>query len=341
LHARTLRERVPALEVAVVADPQPDSRHAAAALGYEVSDDWREVVERPDIDAVLIASATESHAEHALAAAAAGKAVFCEKPIAPGLGDTDVVLDAVAAAGVPLQVGLQRRFDPPVVELRRAVEESRIGRALLLRISARDPEPPPPWYLRFPGGLYIDSAIHDFDTARYVLGEEVGEVTSSGAALFDEPAAAAGDVDTAATLLRFSGGAIGVLDNCRISASGFDQRIEVHGTAGTAATTNMPAPGATVATSEGITRPRNVDFFTHRYAAAYVSQFTSFAAVVRDGVTPLATGADARAAFVLALAAEQSRVANRPVAVADSPERVNGAKDTRAIAGTVSRKGRG
>jgi myo-inositol 2-dehydrogenase / D-chiro-inositol 1-dehydrogenase len=317
LHARTIRERVPELQVTVVSDIHPASRDAAADHGYQTSEDWREVVERPDIDAVLIASATESHPEHVIGTAAAGKAMFCEKPIAATIRETDAALGSVTAAGVPLQVGFQRRFDPPLVELRRAVEDSRIGQPLLLRISARDPEPPPPWYARFPGGLYVDSAIHDLDTARYVLGDEVVEVISFGAARFDDLAAAAGDVDTAGTLLRFSGGAIGLLDNCRVSAGGFDQRVEVHGTTGTAATENMTEQGAIVATSTGSVRPRNVNFFTQRYAEAYARQFTSFAAVVREGAAPAVTGVDARAAFVLALAAERSRTINRPVVVAE------------------------
>jgi myo-inositol 2-dehydrogenase / D-chiro-inositol 1-dehydrogenase len=325
LHARTIRERVPSLDVAVVSDTQASSRDAAAVLGYDVSDDPRAVVERSDIDAVLIASATETHPEHVVAAAAAGKAVFCEKPIAASLTETDAVLHAVAAAHVPLQVGFQRRFDPALVELRQAVGESRIGRPLLLRISARDPEPPPAWYRRFAGGLYVDSAIHDLDTARFALGEEVIEVASFGAALFDDLAAVAGDIDTAGTLVRFASGAIGLLDNCRTSASGFDQRIEVHGTAGTVTTENMTRPGATVAMSTGIARPRNVDFFTQRYAEAYARQFTSFAAVVRDGASPVAAGSDARAALVLALAAEQSRATHLPVIVTDIGGHAEGA----------------
>jgi len=314
LHARTIRERVPSLDIVVVSDTQAGSRAAAAAFGYEVNDDWRAVVQRSDVDAVLVASATEAHPEHVFAAAAAGKAIFCEKPIAMDLAQTDAVLAAVTVAGVPLQVGLQRRFDPALVQLRQAVDDGRIGRPLLLRISARDPEPPPPGYRRFPGGLYVDSAIHDLDTARFLLGD-VEEVASFGAALFDNLADTAGDIDTAATLLRFACGALGVLDNCRISSAGFDQRVEVHGTAGTTATENVGQQGAIVATSAGIARPRNVDFFTERYAEAYARQFISFADVVRVGALPIATGGDARAAFVLALAAEQSRVRKAPVPV--------------------------
>ncbi len=311
LHARTIREHAPALQVCVVADPQLSAREAGEAAGYTTTSDWQQAVERPDIDAVLIASATEMHAEQVIAAAAAGKAIFCEKPIAPALADTDRALDAVARHGVPLQVGFQRRFDPPLTALRDAVTEGAAGTPLLLRISARDPEPPPPWYLRFPGGLYVDSAIHDLDTARFLLGEVVA-ISSRGVALFDQSAVDAGDVDTAVTTLHFASGALGAIDNCRVSAAGFDQRIEVHGTGGTIMTQNMAAQGAVVARRSGITGPRNVDFFTQRYAQAYAAQFRSFADVI-GGAAPAVTGADARAAFLLALAAERSRAENQPV----------------------------
>jgi myo-inositol 2-dehydrogenase / D-chiro-inositol 1-dehydrogenase len=311
LHARTIRDHIPALDVCVVADPQQSARDAGEDAGYTTTPDWQQAVERPDIDGVLIASATEMHAEQVIAAAAAGKAIFCEKPIAPTLADTDRALDAVIGCGAPLQVGFQRRFDPPLTALRDAITEGDAGTPLLLRISARDPEPPPPWYLRFPGGLYIDCAIHDLDTARFLLGEVV-EISSIGAALFDQSAANAGDVDTAVTTLRFASGAIGAIDNCRVSAAGFDQRIEVHGTGGTVMIQNMAAQGAVVARRSGITGPRNVDFFTQRYSQAYAAQFRSFADVV-GGADPAVTGADARAAFLLALAAEQARTKNRPI----------------------------
>ncbi len=314
LHARTIREHVPSLMITGVADPHPDSRERAAAAGYEVYSEWRELVEHPDIVAVLIASATFMHPEQVIAAAALGKAIFCEKPLAAGLDETDAVLDAVRAASVPLQVGLQRRFDPPLVALRSALLDGDVGRPLLLRISARDPEPPPPWYDRFPGGLYIDSAIHDFDTARFLLGD-ISEITSFGAVLFDDLARTAEDVDTAGTLLRFASGALGVLDNCRISAAGFDQRVEVHGTTGTAATENMQELGATVLTANGMLRPSNVGFFTQRYAEAYVGEFSGFADVL-GGAAPVVSGDDARAAFLLALAAEESRRMKCPIDVA-------------------------
>jgi myo-inositol 2-dehydrogenase/D-chiro-inositol 1-dehydrogenase len=225
-------------------------------------------------------------------------------------------LDAVASYGAPLQVGFQCRFDPPLTALRDVLTEGAVGTPLLLRISARHPEPPPPWYLRFPGGLYVDSAIHDLDTARFLLGEVV-EVSSSGAALFDHSAANAGDVDTAVTTLRFASGALGAIDNCRVSAAGFDQRVEVHGMGGTVMTRNMAAQDAVVARMSGITGPRNIDFFAQRCAQAYAAQFRSFADMV-GGADPAVTGADARTAFVLALAAEQARTQNRPVMLNDT-----------------------
>ena len=317
VHAKSLRD--PAVRIVGVADPD---RSAAERLARELDTDayvsWEDLLQLDEVEAVIVCSASDAHAEQVAAAAAAGRNVFCEKPLATDLDGVDSAISAVERSGVVLHVGFNRRFDPGFAELARRVGSGGIGRLLQLRITSRDPEPPPAGYPRGPGGLFADMAIHDLDMARYVIGEEVVAVGAVGSSLVDPSAGAAGDIDVAAISLRFASGALGVIECCRISTYGYDQRVEVHGSDATAWTTN-PLPAMTVQADAGGARSSPLHrFFPERYEQAYSAELAAFFSACRGNAAgPAASGNDARAALVLARAAQVSLLEGRTVAVAE------------------------
>jgi myo-inositol 2-dehydrogenase/D-chiro-inositol 1-dehydrogenase len=313
LHARHLAGGAGGFRLELVADPDAAARQRVATeLAVPTVEDWRAVVEDPRIAAVVVSSGTPFHFEQVMAALEAGKHVLCEKPLAPTLGEIDQISYAAAQSGTVLQVGMHRRFDRHFRALHDTVRSGKIGRPLLVRISSRDPEPAPPGYPRSPGGIFIDSAIHDFDVVRFLLDEEVVEVSSMGAFLVDPIAEEAGDHDTAVTLLRFASGALGALDNCRLSVQGYDQRAEVHGSAGMAAVENPTTLALRVADADGICRPPPPAYFIERYTPAYHDEVVAFREAI-DGAPVPVTVADGRAALQLALAAFRSIEEHRPV----------------------------
>jgi myo-inositol 2-dehydrogenase/D-chiro-inositol 1-dehydrogenase len=317
LHAENLTLRLaPLARLVVVADPRLDvAREVAARCGARATTDWREVVGDPAVQAVLVCSPTDTHSEVLMAAAGAGKHIFCEKPIDLDPVRTEAALNAVATAGVALQVGFNRRFDKSFERLARGVRAGEIGTPQLLRISSRDPEPPTPEYVGSSGGLFVDMSIHDFDMARFVLGDEVTEVHALGASLVDAAIGRAGDVDTAVVTLRFAGGALGCIDNSRRAVYGYDQRIEVLGSHGALVATHAAPTTVSRWDATGMVGDRPHAFFLDRYAEAYVAELRAFLDAVRDRRTPPVTGADGLQALRIALAARRSLAEGRPIAV--------------------------
>jgi myo-inositol 2-dehydrogenase/D-chiro-inositol 1-dehydrogenase len=309
---------VDGLRVVAVSDPYaPVLQDAAARLGAGAHADWRELIARDDVDAVLICSPSAAHCAQVIAAAQAGKHVFCEKPIDLDLRRIDEALAAVAAAGVTLQLGFNRRFDRNFAGLRARIAADAIGTPWLLRISARDPAPPPAHYVRTSGGLFADMTVHDFDLARFLTGAEIAEVSSMGGALVDPALAEIPDVDCAITTLRFEDGALGVIENCRQSAVGWDQRAELHGPLGTLLAENERADTVVHADAAGVHQSRIAGFLTERYGGAYLAEIKGFAECLRSGSPPLATGEDGRRAAIVAAAALRSMQERRPVATAE------------------------
>jgi myo-inositol 2-dehydrogenase/D-chiro-inositol 1-dehydrogenase len=316
LHAGLLDREVPGAAVAAVHDVEIRAAEAAAdELGVPVAATVEELLEDPHVDAVAICSATETHADLIVAAARAGKPTFCEKPVSLDLTALDRALGAVRDAGIALQVGFNRRFDPAHRAVREAVADGTIGEPHLVRISSRDPAPPPPSYARGSGGLFLDMTIHDFDMARYVAGSEVVEVFARATARLHP--ALADDVDTALISLTHENGCLTAIDNSRRAVYGYDQRVEVFGSKGMAASDNAPVHTTVVRTADGARSPRIAPFFVERYARSYVDQWSAFVAAVRDGATPEVTGADGRAPLLIGLAARRSLTERRPVRVAD------------------------
>ena len=317
LHAEILARRIPGAVLAAVHDLHADSARAIAAdLRAPVAASVNELL-AADVDAVAICSSTATHADLMVAAARAGKAIFCEKPVSLELGEVDRALAEVRRAGVTFQIGFNRRFDPAHASVRDAVAAGTIGEPHLVRISSRDPAPPPMRYVRGSGGIFLDMTIHDFDMARYVTGSEVVEVFARGAVRIDPAFGEADDVDTALVVLEHESGCLTAIDNSRRAVYGFDQRVEAFGSAGMAASTNPLSHPSIVHTAQGGRVPELPYFYLERYMASYERQWHAFVQAVATGQEPPVTIADARAPLVIGLAAWQSVRQGRPVRVAE------------------------
>jgi myo-inositol 2-dehydrogenase/D-chiro-inositol 1-dehydrogenase len=315
LHADHLAHRVPRARLVAVADVVEEAARQCARENdvAVVAADYRAILDDRAVDAVVVCSATETHARIIEEAAAARKHIFCEKPIDLSLPRIDRALAAVQAAGVRLQLGFNRRFDANYRRVRLAVERGEIGRPWRLHIVSRDPSPPPLSYLQDSGGLFLDMTIHDFDMARFLIGSEIQELFATAGVLVDEAIGGLGDVDTAVTTLRFSDGTIGTIDNSRSAVYGYDQRVEILGSEGMVATDNNFGNSAVVSGRHGVCRDLPLNFFMERYTESYLAEMIAFVDCVLDRIPPPVTGHDGRVAVVLGLAAAKSYRENRPV----------------------------
>jgi len=269
----------------------------------------------PAVDAVLIASSTDTHAELIEAAARAGKAIFCEKPIDLDRHRVEACLATVATAGVKLMVGFNRRFDPNFAKLRTALAAGRVGRLEMLAITSRDPSPPPLAYIKVSGGLFRDMMIHDFDMARFLLAEEPVEILASASCLVDAAIGAAGDVDSAVVTLKTASGVLCQISNSRRTSYGYDQRIEAHGSLGTLRAGNVAEGTLEFADADGIVGEKPLHFFLERYAEAYRIELDRLITAVESGAELPTTGDDALRALVLADASLESVRTGRAVKV--------------------------
>jgi myo-inositol 2-dehydrogenase / D-chiro-inositol 1-dehydrogenase len=316
MHAELIARAVPGLALATVYDVDAAAAAAVGAeLGVSVATSVDDALGRAD--AVAICTSTDTHSELIAGAASAGLATFCEKPISLDIAAVDAALAAVERAGTLLHVGFNRRFDPAHRAVHQAVIDGAAGEVHVVKITSRDPAPPPVGYLARSGGLFRDMAIHDFDMARFVTGSEVVEVHAAGAVRVDPAIGDADDVDTAVTTLRHVDGCLTVIDNSRRAVYGYDQRVEVFGSAGMIASRNPPMNATARYDAAGGHTPPIAAFFLDRYAESYRWQWVAFAAAVAAGGPPPVSGADGRAALAIADAAERSRRSNRPVAVAE------------------------
>ncbi|MGA2570083.1 MAG: inositol 2-dehydrogenase [Terracidiphilus sp.] len=319
VHAETLAFRLPEAEIVSVADVSAEAAQALAArCGIpKVFASAAEVIGDAGVDAVLICSPTGTHADLIVQAAKAGKHIFCEKPIAFSLAKIDEALAAVEKAGVKLQIGFNRRFDSNFARVRKAVESGEIGQPRLLQLISRDPAPPPISYIKSSGGIFLDMTIHDFDMARFLIGDEVEEIYTAAGVMVDPAIGEAGDVDTAMILLRFRNGVIGVIDNSRKAPYGYDQRAEILGSEGKIATENRYANQAVVSGGKAIYTDLPMNFFMDRYTESFALELAAFAEAVLAGKPTPVTGIDGRIPVVMALAARKSYDEHRPVKLAE------------------------
>ncbi len=318
VHARNIARQIPEANLVAVCDIRLEVAQAVAAeLGVtRVVRDYRDLLTDASIEAILIATNTDTHAFIMKDVARAGKHIFCEKPLALDLASIDDALAVVEQAGVKLQVGFNRRFDKSFQRVHDLVASGEIGRPCILRIASRDPEPPSVEYARTSGGMFLDMTIHDFDMARYQVGEIV-EVYAIGDVLVAPDYATVGDLDTNIVTLKFANGALGVIDNSRQAVYGYDQRLEVFGSNGIAFAENERENVAVKGSQDGYHSARLPYFFMNRYASCYVEEVRQFVECVRDDKPTPVTGVDGRMAVVLGYAAWKSYRENRPVKVSE------------------------
>jgi myo-inositol 2-dehydrogenase / D-chiro-inositol 1-dehydrogenase len=312
MHAANLA-RHPGYRLRYVVDVHaPSAQEVAKACGAEVATPEMALAD-PAVDAVLIASSTDTHAELIEASARAGKAILCEKPIDLAMARVEACLAVAREAGVPLMIGFNRRFDRHFRALKQAIEQDRVGAVELVSITSRDPGPPPADYVKVSGGLYRDMMIHDFDLARWLLGEEPTEVLAAGSCLVDEDIGSLGDVDTALVILKTASGRLGQISCSRRATYGYDQRIEVLGAKGMVRADNVRLSSVEIADADGFHSEKPPHFFIERYADAYLAELDHFAACLEQGRMPSPSGEDGRRALALADAATESRLSGHAV----------------------------
>ena len=317
IHATNLAQRVTGAQLVACADIRVEAAdELARRLGHPRGfSDYREVLDLPEVDAVVVCTPTNTHHEIIMAAAARGKQIFTEKPIALELSKIDEILAEVAARGVAFMVGFQRRYDPDFARVRAIVSEGGIGQVHMVRITSRDAVPPPEAFIATSGGLFLDMTIHDLDILRYVTGSEVTGVYAKAAVLVDPMFARAGDVDTAVITLTLANGALAAIDNSRKAVYGQDQRLEVFGSAGMVSTANHTVDRVLHADGAGSHGARLMSYFPERYGDAYRREMQAFVDVLRAGAPVPVTGEDGRKAVTLALAVQRSAREGRFIAL--------------------------
>jgi myo-inositol 2-dehydrogenase / D-chiro-inositol 1-dehydrogenase len=319
IHAENLALRIPGAAVTAIADPVIEQAQLTAEKLQipKVYDDCQAIMRDPDIDAVAICSSTDSHARLIVEAAKYGKHIFCEKPIAYDLSKIDEALKAVEDAGVTLQIGFNRRFDPNFRTVRQRVLNGDVGELHIVRITSRDPAPPPVEYVKVSGGMFFDMTIHDFDMARYLTGSEVEEVYTAAGVMVDPGIGEAGDVDTAVVTLKFASGAIVSIDNSRKAVYGYDQRVEVFGSGGMVAAFNETPDRTFYSNGDGVHSAKPLYFFLERYMTSFIDEMKEFVDALCTGRQPSVTGIDGRIPVVMAMAATRSYKENRPIKICE------------------------
>ena len=307
--------------VKAVADPfmNEETEKFIRDLGVQkVCKDYKEILEDSEIDAVLVCSSTDTHASISIEAIEAGKHVFCEKPVDHSLAKIQAVADALDAhPGCKFQVGFNRRFDHNFAAVRKAYDEGRIGEAHILKITSRDPEPPNPAYIKVSGGMFLDMTIHDFDMACFLTNSDVEEVYVQSAVLVDPAIGEQGDVDTAIITMKMANGALAVIDNSRRAAYGYDQRAELFGSKGMAATANDTLSSVVISNSQGVTGEKPLFFFLERYMESFAEEMRQFVDACENG-TEVPVGIHAGMQSVkIGLAAKKSVEEHRPVRMSE------------------------
>jgi myo-inositol 2-dehydrogenase/D-chiro-inositol 1-dehydrogenase len=308
MHTRNLKYQVSGVNVVAVSDVIEE---AAQKIAQEleisiVEKDYHCILENNDIDAVVICSSTDTHAQIISEAAQARKHIFCEKPIALDIEKIDQALTAVRKAGVKLQIGFNRRFDPSFKKAKELVAKGTIGIPHLVRITSRDPEPPPISYIKVSGGIFLDMMIHDFDMARFLLSQEVSELMAVGSCLVDPAIGEAGDIDTAIVTLKYEGGAWGTIDNSRKAVYGYDQRIEIFGSEGCVIVGNPKPTEVIINGAEDTKTDKLLFFFIERYQEAFLAEMEEFIRCIQEDKKPSVSGLDGKIAVQIGYAAKKS-----------------------------------
>lgn len=316
VHAAAISQN-PQSKLVAISDFYPEVADKLARQFDAVMRTNEDIIADPEIDAVLIATPTDTHSDLIEAATAAGKAVLCEKPVDLSLERARACLHNSAPSGVPVMVGFNRRFDPNFAALKASLEAGDIGKAELLSITSFDPAPPPVSYIKTSGGLFRDMMIHDFDMANFIMGEAPISVMATASCVVDPEISAAGDVDTAVVTLSYADGRIAVIKNSRRAAYGYDQRVELLGAQGLLQAQNMLENTVVKSTDKGVTGAKPTYFFLERYMAAYAAEWASFVDAVTNGTALPVTLSDGIDALAMAEAATRSAQSAMPVTLAE------------------------
>lgn len=319
VHAISISNNVPEATIKWISDYTLDAIGPwADDLGIpHKTDNHMDIINDPEVDAILICSSTDTHAQFIVDAARAGKHIFCEKPIAHNIEKIKNALAEVEKAKVKLQIGFNRRFDHNFRAIKRIVEDGKIGDPHIIKITSRDPAPPPIAYVKVSGGLFNDMSIHDFDMARFLSSSEAQEVYVAGAVLVDPEIGKAGDIDTALIIIKMESGAIVNIDNSRKAAYGYDQRVEVFGSKGKVECFNDTTSNVVLSTGESVQSEKPLHFFLERYMDSFRDEIKEFVdAVANDKPTPV-QGIDGLKPALIALAAIKSYEENRPVKLSE------------------------
>ncbi len=310
IHFYNIQQRITEAEILMVADPGTDLSGIGVATG--TPDD---ILNHPEIDAVIVCSPTDTHADFVEKCAAHGKHIFCEKPLDLSLERIIRTLKLVEKSGVKLMLGFNRRFDANFLKIKHLVTNGDVGNPHLIKITSRDPGPPPLSYLKESGGMFLDMTIHDFDMARYIMGKEVKQVYASAAVFWGDDIAAAGDIDTAVITLRFEDGSMAVIDNSRKAVYGYDQRLEVFGSKGMVNVDNNKPDNHFFYNENGVHSALPLHFFLERYTESYLYEMREFIKALALDQEVAVGGSDALQATLIALAAKKSIAENRPVEI--------------------------
>lgn len=320
VHMESICTQVPNAKVKTVADPFMDAKKEAWAKKKgvaQVTKDYHEILDDPEIDAVLICSSTDTHASISMEAIEAGKHVFCEKPVDHSIEKIRQVQEALKKHPVKYQVGFNRRFDHNFEAVQNAVVSGKVGEPHIVRITSRDPEPPALEYVKVSGGMFLDMTIHDFDMARFLAGCDAEEIYVQAAVRIDPAIGKAGDVDTAVITMKMENGSIVTIDNSRKAVYGYDQRVEVFGSQGMVSVSNDTTSSAVISNSEGVMGEKPLYFFLERYMQSYAKEIRAFVqAIEQDTETPLGI-TDGLEAVRMGLAAKKSLAEHRPVKMAE------------------------
>ncbi|MFS4456129.1 inositol 2-dehydrogenase [Maribacter sp. 2304DJ31-5] len=310
--------QMPHAEVVAVTDPIEASLQYARDQGVSLTvATYEELLALPEVDAVIICTPTDTHANYAELAAKAGKHIFCEKPLDLDLNRVMNVLQVVEATNVKLMLGFNRRFDQEFKKVKNVVKSGQIGEPHLVKITSRDPGAPPVSYIKQSGGLFLDMTIHDFDMARFIVEKEVEEVYAKGAVLIDDAIGKAGDIDTAIVTLTYTDGTMAVIDNSREAAYGYDQRVEVFGSKGMVQGNNNLHDTHKLHNKDGIHGALPLHFFLERYAQAYKTEIQDFVDALTSNENVPVDGEDGLQSLRIGLAAKKSLMENRPVKISE------------------------
>ena len=320
VHTESICNYVRNAKIKTVADPfmNETTEHWLKSMGVEnTCKDYHEILNDPEIQAVLICSSTNTHSPISLEAIAAGKHVFCEKPIDHDLTKIKQVVEALKGSGIKYQVGFNRRHDHNFAAVKQAIVDGKVGDVHIIKITSRDPEPPSAAYAAVSGGMFLDMTIHDFDMVRFLAGCDAEEIYVQSAVLVDPAIGEAGDVDTAVITLKMENGAIAVIDNSRRAAYGYDQRAEVFGSKGMVATANDTLSTAVLSNAEGVTGEKPLYFFLERYMQSFATEVKGFIHAIENDTDTLVGVEDGLKPVLMGIAAKKSVEEHRPVKLSE------------------------